>query len=827
MQSSCCISAILLLLITLLSPAQVINHDRDSKTVTIADTTGNLQIEVDYSKGCRLSRLNIKGKNKLSPSGVFTSVKIYENTFTSFESADEVKVVKRKNRITIRNITYGNDEMNVSEIWEFTVAGSTIDWKIKREYKKSGQLDDMAMPAWHFGDLTTWKAGILNTGGVVWCKYFENRNDTYGVHTNGVTFWESQSGGGLRIEAASQTGGKLACSFSHTENEEFRFTQYLTPLELEQRYNLSRFVSKKPDVFAPFKVDMGVVSVTLHISYVDYNSEYDRGILPGIDVVAVRELLNTTGRYGVVDKNITGGNGWLTNWKCLHEPFFAQIGMAVNDPDYLRNLASTLDQERDQAIEKDGRVLARWHDVPEAEKSNYNFKTGYYDCPWGYTIDAQPGQVINTVELFHQTGDLDWIRSHKQSCEKVLNWLIKRDTNNNGIFEMLNDSTGENKCSDWIDVVWASFENAFVNAQMYEALNLWAGCETILGDSGKAIYYTRIAERLKVAFNKPVQYGGFWSPEKQQYIYWRDKDGSLHGDNLVTPVNFAAIAFGLCDDPERIREILDQIEEKTAAENLFHWPLCFESFREMEVHKPANWPFPNYENGDIFPTWGYLGVRSYVKYNKSIALKYIKNLLIQYNKDGLSSQRFSRTTQKGIGSDILAGSSTTITALYRDIYGIRPKWNRLGVEPNMMSELNGTEFNYKLRDKVYKVILNENNYHLATEGFSIECNRGFGVNMDGNTLSFFPGNREKAELIINRTGMIPVDLVIDRWDENLRIWEINSKGSCNVTVSGLKPGKPYRLEIDGTTIQSYSSDTSGTVTFEYTCLSPGHLSLAE
>ena len=824
MQLRYCISVILILLVTLSSPAQLIIHNRDSKTVTLADTSGNLQIEVDYSKGCRLSRLDFKGKNTLSTSGAFTSIKTVSKVLSSFESSVEAKVIKRKNRVTIRNIVYGNDEMAVSETWEFTVGG-TIDWEIKREYKKSGQLDDMAMPAWNFGNISTWKAGILNTGGVVWCKYFENLNDTYGVHTDGVTFWEPQSGNGLRIEAVSQTGEHPACSFSHSVNEEFRLSHYFTAAELGQRYNLSRFVSKKSDVFAPFDVQMGVTSVTLRLSYVDYNREYDRGTLPGIDAIAVRELLNTTGRYGVVDKNIIGGNGWLTNWKCLHEPFFAQIGMAVNDPNYIRNLASTLDQERDQAIEKDGRVLARWHDVPEAEKSNYNFKTGYYDCPWGYTIDAQPGQVINTVELFHQTGDIEWLRLHQQSCEKVLNWLIKRDSNSNGIFEMLNDNTGEKKCSDWIDVVWAGFENAFVNAQMYEALNLWAECETILGDTGKAVYYSRIADRLKVAFNKPVQYGGFWSQEKKQYIYWRDKDGSLHGDNLVTPVNFAAIAFGLCDDPGRIKDILDQIEEKASAENLFHWPLCFESFREEEVHVPVNWPFPNYENGDIFPTWGYLGVRSYVKYDKTIALKYIKNLLIQYNKDGLSSQRFSRTTQTGIGSDILAGSSTTITALYRDIYGLRPKWNRFGLEPNMLSGLNGTEFNYTLRDKLYRISLAENKYTVTAPGFSIKEKNGFGVNMDQNLLLYFPGNKESQELAITRTNQQPVELEISEWNLNNRRWSIKSIGEYIISVSGLTPGKSYHLEMDNTAIHSYTADASGIITFEYNCLTPVHFML--
>ena len=715
--------------------------------------------------------------------------------------------------------------MSVTETWIFTTKGKQISWEIRRRYLQNGRLDNMAMPVWNFTNLFIWKGGILNTGGMVWCKYLENKDDTYGVHTDGVTFWEPESGVGFRVEASSSTGGNIACTFSHGENDEFKFIQYLTPLELGQRYKLSRFVSRKSDVFVPFEVKKGTANISLTLSYVDYNKEYDRGTLPGIDAIAVRELLNTTGRYGVVDKNIAGGNGWLTNWKCLHEPFFAQIGMAVNDKNYTRNFSSTLDQERDLAIEKDGRVLARWHDRPEAEKSNYNDKTGYYDAPWGYTIDAQPGQVINTAEQFDQNGDVVWLKSHKINCEKVLDWLIKRDTNNNGIFEMLNNNTGENKCSDWIDVVWASFENAFVNAQMFEALNLWADCELVLGDKEKANYYTKVAARLKEAFNRPIQDGGFWSPAKKQYVYWRDKDGSLHGDNLVTPVNFAAIAFGICDDPQRIKVILEQIENKTKAENLFHWPLCFESFKLEEVHAPVNWPFPNYENGDIFPTWGYLGVRSYVKYDKNIALRYIKNILLQYNKDGLSSQRFSRITQKGIGDDILAGISTTITALYRDIYGIRPKWNRMGLEPNMLKELNGTEFKYSLRDTVYNIKLKENSYQISTKSFSVKSSDSFGVNMHGNTLLFYPNNLNLLALTVTQSSLLPVNIEVNKWNKTTRSWTQNSSGNYKFVLAGLKPNSSYNLVVNGNRKQSYRSNASGIVNFEYICQNPTSFSI--
>ena len=814
------ISIIFVLLISISAHAEIIKQNHATKTVMIADNSNNLQILIDYSRGCKISKVNIKGKNTISPLGVYTSIKTETKLFTSLESTVQAKVKAEKNRLEVSNIVFGDEKMGISETWIFTSNGKQITWEILRQYMQNGRLDNMAMPVWNFSDLSIWKGGILNTGGMVWCKYLENKDDTYGVHTDGVTFWEPKSGDGFRVEASSNTGGNIACTFSHSENDEFKFTQYLTPVELGQRYQLSRFVNKKSDVFVPFEVKKGTSNISLTLSYVDYNQEYDRGTLVGIDAIAVRELFNTTGRYGVVDKNIAGGNGWRTNWKCLHEPFFAQIGMAVDDKNYTRNLSSTLDQERDLAIEKDGRVLARWHNTPEAKNSNYNDKTGYYDAPWGCTIDAQPGQVINTAEQFDQNSDVVWLKSHKLSCEKVLNWLIKRDSNNNGIFEMLNNNTGENKCSDWIDVVWASYENAFVNAQMYEALNLWADCELVLGDKAKANYYSRVAARLKEAFNRPVQEGGFWSPTKKQYIYWRDKDGSLHGDNLVTPVNFAAIAFSICDDPQRVKEILEQIEDKTKAENLFHWPLCFESFKLEEVNAHVNWPFPNYENGDIFPTWGYLGIRSYVKYNKNIALKYIENILLQYNKDGLSSQRFSRITQKGIGEDILAGICTTVTALYRDIYGIRPKWNRMGLEPNMLKELNGTEFKYSLRDKVYNIRLSENSYQIATKSFLVKSSDRFGVNMNGNMLLYYPDNLNIAALSITRLTLLPINIEVSEWNKTTHSWKLNSKGNYKFILAGLKSNSAYNLIVNGVRKQSFTANEAGIISFEYRCNIP-------
>jgi len=262
-------------------------------------------------------------------------------------------------------------------------------------------------------------------------------------------------------------------------------------------------------------------------------------------------------------------------------------------------------------------------------------------------------------------------------------------------------------------------------------------------------------------------------------------------------------------------------------ENLFHWPLCFESFKKEEVYEPVNWPFPNYENGDIFLTWGYLAVRSYVKYDKDIAIKYLRKLLEQYNKDGLSSQRFSRVSQQGIGEDILAGACTSITALYSDIYGVRPCWNRFGLEPNITDIFDGTEFSYVLRNKVYKVHLKKSAFRISSEDFSIIDRSGFGVNMSDNKLYYFPGNKNTEALAVTRTNNMPVLINIEEWRIESRIWKISSDGMYKFKVSGLLADSSYRLLVNGTDTGTLKSDINGSVSFDFNCSDKPVFSLSD
>lgn len=776
-------------------PENGIVHDQVNKTITIVTQDGLSAIVIDYSKGCYISQLLVKGKNKLSPSGVYTGFTTNGSAYTSKETFKPPAVTINRNTVSITKINYGESRYNVSEKWTFKLNGNDIEWQLERNYPDAYTLEDMAFPKWNFDDLSVWKGGIIDNGGMVWCKYLRTVNDTYGVHTGGTTFWNDKTGEALSVQAKALNGDHIATKYSHSADGEFTSTQIVSTQPVKQRHHLSRFVHARPDVFAPVRVEKGTAAAHFTIRYVDYFETYDRGNLQNINAAAVRELLNTTARYGVVDNNIVGGNGWITNWKCLHEPFFAQVALAVADSNYTNNLASTLNQERDLAMLPDGRVLSRWHNAPGDEiAGTFNAETGYYEAMWGYTIDSQTGYVINVSELFNLTGDVAWLNSHQNSCRKALDWLIRRDSNHNGIFEMMNNNIGEAKCSDWIDIVWASFENAFVNAQMYDALVKWASCERILGNAAAAVKYETIAHRLKEAFNKPVEAGGFWSDAKKQFVYWRDNDGSVHGDNLVTPVQFMAIASGLCDDKERIQSIIQQIEERTAAENLFHWPLCFDSFKREEV-SGGNWPFPKYENGDIFPTWGYIGVKSYVHYDKQLALKYINHLLDQYEKDGLSSQRYSRTTQQGLGTDILSGICTGITALYSDIYGIQPRWNRLVIAPNLTPSLYGTNFTYPLRNVDYNIRLNENSYEVVSPFYAVSSDTTFGVSGEKGMVRFYPGDQDSVCLsVASGKG---ISLSVQRFDEQEVRFAIKESGRYKFLLNGLAPGAMYNLSVNG------------------------------
>jgi hypothetical protein len=749
-------------------------------------------------------------------SGAWTGVKVDGQWHSTLQNLATPIVSTTRDTATIRQLHFTAGPVQFIESWRFTAKADRILWRIERNYLTGGLIDEAALAGWDFADLSTWTGALLGHGGVAWCKLFDQTNATYAVHAGPVTLWNRNESACLRIIPHSPTGGHIATRFSRQPDGVFTLAHALSEERLVPRHGQRRFLRDRQDIWAPQTVRPGSVAIEFTLQALDYEQAYDRGTLVHFNGAAIREILHTIARIGAIDDAIMGSNGYYSGFAVLHEPWIAQLGLAMNDPAYFQAYTHTLNHQRDHAIGPDGRVKSRWsYTADDAMPGTYDAH-GYYECQWGWLMDSQPSYAINVAELFDFTGDLDWLRSHQPSVRQALEFLLRRDSDGDGLVEMTSDSHRDRKGSDWIDVIWAAHENAFVNAQLYHALRLWADAEEILGDHDRARGYRERAAQLKTRFNAPTTAGGFWDDARHQFVYWREPDDSIHGDNLVVPVNFMAIAYDLCDPASRAQGILDQIESRMRQEGLFFWPLCFDSYQAGEG---ADWqfPFPVYENGDLFLAWGETGTRAYAAHNPAVAVKYIQNVLDQYERDGLAFQRYLRKTQTGAGNDILANNASTIVGLYRNIYGIQPKWNRLYLEPHLTPELNGTVLKYSLRDQSYEIALHTNDYRIAVDGFALRASTPFALAVDRDTARYFHGRSPTPSLTLTRSAATSTEVHLHTWSHDptaTRSWSVtlpSEETLLEQTLASLPPNTDFQLRRDGVRTDRLRSDSRGTV----------------
>jgi hypothetical protein len=286
---------------------------------------------------------------------------------------------------------------------------------------------------------------------------------------------------------------------------------------------------------------------------------------------------------------------------------------------------------------------------------------------------------------------------------------------------------------------------------------------------------------------------------------------------MVTPVNFMAIAYGICDDEERTKTILDAIETKMQQEQLFFWPICLYSYAPGEGND-WQFPFPNYENGDLFLSWGSIAVKCYASYKPELALKYVKAVLEQYAKDGLAFQRYGRAKQDGLGDDILSGNSLSIVGLYKSIYGINPRYNRFYLDPHITPELDGTLLNYTYRGRKLRIDLSMNKYSVSDNRFTIISSNDFGFSSSGNKLFYFHHNNDSAAITAT-TGARTLTLqMIDFDKENISFTQSVSSNAVNTkvafVVNQLRPRTLYTVTVNNKKLRPLSTNSNGSLHFE-------------
>jgi hypothetical protein len=777
-----------------------------------------INMVLNYDKKASITSLSVGGQKVItSADGIFTSVTIGGTVYSSLNLTGSPVLIKAGNTIKLNGIHYGV----INENWIFTISSQSIKWTIERSTATNIKIDEAALPEFNFDSINTWDGAYQGYGGLAWFYLFNEKLCTYGVHTTSSNFWNGKTDNGLNVSVNSP-GKNVAMKYSRTKEDKLAYAITVSDKELGFKLDSGtkrrRFLRGRTDVWAPFNRAAGTSTESITLSYFNVNERYGRGKFKGVDGAKVSAVLNTIARIGVIDSLHFGGNSWATPYGpiCLHEQYIAQLGLAINDPDYLKGDQSCLDYYCSHAIKADGRVYPRWaYTNEDAMPGKFN-QYGFYEAQWGILMDSNPDLVTNIADLYDLTGDKNWVKTHQQSCEKALDWILKRDSNGNGLVEMMSDNESEKRSSDWIDIVWASYENAFVNAKLYHALVKWAAIEHQLNNEIKATYYANFAAKLKATFNKPTANGGFWDAENDCYDYWRDKDQTVHGRNMVTPVNFMAIAYGICDDDTRKKIILDNIETQMKKENLFFWPLAMYSYAPGEA-KQSQYPFPSYENGDLFLSWGSIAVKAYAEYNPALAVKYVKNVLEQYSKDGLAFQRYGRIKQDGLGDDILSGNSLAIVGLYQAIYGINPLYNRFYLDPHITPELAGTRLNYNFRGKRLIVGLDSGSYSVSDKIFKVTANTNFGFNTTKDRLSYFNGNN--AEVSLQVRSITPLTIAIQNWNSDKLAW-VQSIGKSssqplNYHIYQLKPNKDYQFFVDGKLVKKLRSNENGVLAIDY------------
>jgi hypothetical protein len=713
----------------------------------------NISLSLSVERGCRIDTLTVGGRQLLDPRDGITTSFLPAGSAAPLTLQGTPHVTKQDGVTVVSGIRYDNPQVSIRETWRFVAADDTIVWTIERDVSASCTLAELASPRLVLRDDTIFDTALLDNGGSAWFRMLDTTPAALGQNIRQATYWKRGEPWCLAV-AADSPGGEVASRFAREADGRISQTIYAAPappvFKSESGVNLTRFLRRRTDIFAPVELPAGRQVVTLRFTARKADALYGRGHFTFVVAETLTTIANTIARVGVVDRNLMGGNNFHTGYICLHEQYIADLGLFIDDPEYFEGYRHTLDYFRDHALQPDGRVKSRF-DYDAGDSVRGTFDTfGFYECQWGLLLDSQPDFVINVCTLFDINGDRSWLATHKSGCERALDYLFALDTDADGLVEMKNDSRTQHKSSDWIDIVWASHKNAFVNAKLYHALRLWSRCEGLLGDPARAAAYAATADKLKSRFNQTTDQGGFWDPARKCYIHWREKDDSLHGTNTVTPVNFMAIAYGLCDNPARTAAILDQIETQTSTEKLFCWPLCLTSYGFDEVAQNASpmWPFPAYENGDLFLSWGGLGVEAYAPYKPDLALKYVRQVIAQYERDGLAFQRYLRADQQGAGDDILSGNALIFAGLYRGIFGIQPKFNRLYLNPHITPEIEGSEVLYRLRGREFRITYGPDGTTVVVKNATVTSRDDFGVWLaDDGTLQLFARDSETPVLV--------------------------------------------------------------------------------
>ena len=176
----------------------------------------------------------------------------------------------------------------------------------------------------------------------------------------------------------------------------------------------------------------------------------------------------------------------------------------------------------------------------------------------------------------------------------------------------------------------------------------------------------------------------------------------------------------------------------------------------------------------------------------------------------------------------------SIVGLYRDIYGIQPKPNRLYLDPHMTGELAGTQLHYTLRGNLYEISPGTNTSSVVIENSKVEAANPFGINATDQSFQYFCGTSTDWAMSVSAPKDMHLNIKIETWPDVTdvpREWTESAtqgQGKVSYVIQGLVPHSTYQLYFDGAAAKKLKADKAGQIKFKHEINStkPVRLSIA-
>lgn len=723
-----------------------ITNDISKKVVTV--TGGNMSIQLSYNKKMVVSSMKLGGTVEVVDTAEYfhsgvSKDGVWANTL-KLSSSPAVSL--KGNKVTFTGITYSVKGLTVSETWTVTANKSDIRVQVSKTYKQAASIDNQSSLLMSFKEKAFDVVQRTEDGGSFILldpnrddnRFLSNEpiqnhptgsyygNDKYSFYSANMDLLDKLNKKMLSITLSANRNRATTISRSTDRNS-------TRALKIANKLNTDAFsfpsgtylplkVFQTED-FTPVKVKAGQTDTATYTFKAsdDLSKYYDLGSIPvksGLDEYKLAQYMQDFGRASVVDKNVGMGDCDLSGIGTYETWWYSvnALGLqgAGNDQylDTLKNFVTFI-KNYNYPIYNNGHIYARtYREMKSWEGDNF--------------MDGQAQFVAGIAQIFNLSNDTKWLNSIKDMTRSVLDWTLTRDTDGDGLIEASNNLNTDNKSSDWNDIVAAAYENAYANVMLYKALIDWADIEeAVLKDSARAADYRKKAELLKTSYNKDTSNGGFWSPATNSFVYWRDKDDTVHGDVGYIFTNAYPIIFGMVDK-QRAEIIMNEYTKFMAENNLSLFPTQRSAFDKSEMLYPVPWK--SFENGCIFIQQTYDMMGAYAKLGDAQkVLSMLKKATDLYSRDNLwSTGAFNwdlSAINFGFSEPWMTSGARPAAGFYNFIIGIQPKYDKVIIDPCADASLNGIKVNYKLRGHEFTIVLNDKNTrNITTDGvIPVDC----------------------------------------------------------------------------------------------------------